>query len=254
MLTSRLTRRLAALKKASEVEGNWKGDAAATVYCRTNPKSATDCTGETHAAVAVSNIAAFRGQNSKPYLTFCHQFFDYSRLGDAIKEGQRKEREDVRAYDNRARHWIQALMLIDDVGGPMIAKEAAITDVKMVFPDAPGREFRYVMTPFTAKLLARFEQGQGTVPLAIRNAHNIAWFATAAYAASKVKNNNGILAPALDVEVGKAVAQSAIDRSGTSNSANLASLETLVIKKAKYVTEADYPSEYWKRVKEQSAK
>ncbi|KAL9620046.1 MAG: hypothetical protein Q9160_005424 [Pyrenula sp. 1 TL-2023] len=197
-----------------------------------------------------------RSRDSDPYFTFCHQFFDYSRLDDAIKEGQKKEKEDVRAYDNRARHWIQALMLTDDVRGPMSAKMAAITDVKMVLPDVPGKESRYVITPLTAKLLARFKTTQSTVPLAVINAHNIAWFATAAYAESKVKDNSGILAPVLDIEVGKAIAQSAVDRSGTTNSASFSRFDTLFITdtKTKYVNEADYPPDYWKRVKEQSEK
>lgn len=245
--------RQAVLMKASELDGDWDGADGATIFCRNDPGAPSDCSGESHAAIMVSNGPTSPGQDSNTTLTFCHQFFDYSTLDHAIKEGQRKEMADVRSYDNRARHWIQAFMLIDSIRAPMSSKNAQIADIKMVFPNAPEDEFRYVMTPFTTKLLARFDQERGTVPLAIRNAHNIAWFATTAYAESKVKEDNVINAPALRLDEDDAVAQSAIDRSGTVIGANLTPRDTLDLTKAKYITATDYPSNYWESIEKLTA-
>ena len=244
------------INRASDAADKWSRDDTPAIYCRKNNDDHPHaCEGETHAAIAVANLPSRDRTHSNTTLTFCPWFFSYSTLSKAMKEGKKGKDgdiHDIRSYDTRARHWIQAMTLIDKINGSEnITLNSGITDVKMVFPDAAKGEYRYVMTPATAKLLARYAERKDSPPLAIRNAHNIAWFALQAYVYGKLKDTNQVMQPFLSLDADKAIARAALSRDGVTTNANLTPDDTLTIAESDYIVK-EYTQAYLNKVDVQS--
>ncbi|KAF2801942.1 uncharacterized protein BDZ99DRAFT_469236 [Mytilinidion resinicola] len=140
--------------------------------------------------------------DDKDGLMFCDSWFRLSTLSGAISEGGLShEYWNIENYENRARHWINALLMKKNIG-TWPTDQTGNGDIARQQFTYPDYGLKWMLTPSAVKWAAKnpVDSIGNLDDRVLKNADTWSWFAMAAYITTK--DGGGIYTPAPYVPAG----------------------------------------------------
>ena len=162
---------------AYEYQQHWYSWKDTHVYCHDNTLKPDDCNNDPGHIVVEND---HRGDGLA--LAFCDRWFELKKYKDAFDQASKDDTKmyDVSQYDNRARAWITAMMLVKTIGTyPQINGKTVMKHQAIEYPGSPRGVRYYVNEASQAKFLSKHSQDRTKFIKTLSNADNYAWYAMA---------------------------------------------------------------------------